>query len=148
MTAVASPIRNPDTTSPQAMTTRAWWLVILNILIPGSPQLLAGSQRLGKIGLGATLALWGMALVLFATYSLWPTVIYSILTAPFTLTLIQITVVAYAIGWVILTLDTLRLVRLIRTFPRARLAIGVISVLLMTFSSGTAAYASYVVGVQ
>jgi hypothetical protein len=42
------------------MTTRAWWLVILNFLLPGSAQVLAGNKRLGKFGLGATLTGWAV----------------------------------------------------------------------------------------
>ena len=55
------PIRRPDTRSPQVMTRRGWWLVALNFLIPGSAQSLAGSRRLARIGLTATLALWHTA---------------------------------------------------------------------------------------
>ena len=40
------------------MTRRAWWLVALNILIPGSAQLVAGNRRLGRFGVGATFTLW------------------------------------------------------------------------------------------
>ena len=35
------------------MTKRGWWLVLLNLLVPGSAQVLAGNRRLGRIGLGA-----------------------------------------------------------------------------------------------
>ena len=31
------------------MTRRAWTLVLLNVLIPGSAQVLAGSRRLGRM---------------------------------------------------------------------------------------------------
>jgi len=36
------------------MTRRAWILVGLNILIPGSAQLLAGNRKLGRFGVGST----------------------------------------------------------------------------------------------
>ncbi len=48
----------PDTSSREVMTRRGWWLVLLNFLVPGSAQAVAGNRRLGKIGLGATLGLW------------------------------------------------------------------------------------------
>ncbi len=52
------PLRYPDTSSRAVMTPRGWWLVVLNFLLPGSAQVLAGNRRLGRFGLGATLALW------------------------------------------------------------------------------------------
>ena len=52
------PVRHPDTRSPRVMTRRAWWLVTLNVLIPGSAQVLAGSRRLGRFGLATTLVWW------------------------------------------------------------------------------------------
>ncbi|MBN9170268.1 MAG: transcriptional regulator, partial [Microbacterium sp.] len=57
------PMRYPDASSPQVMTRRGWWLVVLNFLIPGSAQAVAGNRRLGRIGLGATLALWVLVLL-------------------------------------------------------------------------------------
>ena len=57
----ASPIRYPDLRAPQLMTRRAWWLVVLNFLIPGSTQVLAGNRKLGRIGLAATLTMWVIA---------------------------------------------------------------------------------------
>ena len=62
------------------MTKRGWWLVLLNLLVPGSAQVLAGNRRLGRIGLGATLLAWflvivGAGLALFARpVLLWLTV--------------------------------------------------------------------------
>ena len=61
MSLAASPIRYPDLASRTVMTRRAWWLVVLNFLIPGSAQVLAGDRKLGRFGLGATLALWVLA---------------------------------------------------------------------------------------
>ena len=49
------PLRYPNTASRPMMTRRAWWLLVLNFLIPGSAQVLAGNRRLGRFGLGATL---------------------------------------------------------------------------------------------
>ena len=50
----SNPVRYPDVHEPAIMTKRAWWLVALNFLIPGSAQLLAGNRRLGRLGVRAT----------------------------------------------------------------------------------------------
>ena len=75
MSLAASPIRYPDVAPRSVMTRRGWWLVVLNFLIPGSPQVLAGSRRLGRFGLGATLALWALAVVALVVWLLWPAVL-------------------------------------------------------------------------
>ena len=68
MTIAASPIRYPDTKSRPLMTRRGWWLVVLNLLIPGSAQVLAGDRKLGRFGLGATLTLWTLLLLAIVGY--------------------------------------------------------------------------------
>jgi LCP family protein required for cell wall assembly len=123
----ASPIRYPDTTSPKAMTVRGWWLVVLNVLIPGSAQVLAGNRKLGRFGL----------------YLIWPQVIFSIATNPIPLLVVQVVLVAYAVLWVVLTLDTLRLVRFVRVGERSRPWLAAFSVLLLVGTSGGAAAAAY-----
>src|SRR5690606_5547343 len=54
----SSPIRYPDLRSRSGMNTRAWWLVVLNFVLPGSVQLLAGSRRLGRFAVVTTFILW------------------------------------------------------------------------------------------
>ncbi|WP_366518589.1 LCP family protein [Herbiconiux sp.] len=145
--ATASPIRYPDTSSPKAMTVRGWWLVVLNVLIPGSAQVLAGNRRLGRFGLGCTLVLWALAIIAGVIYFIWPQVIFSIATNLVPLVIVQVLLVAYAVLWVVLTLDALRLVRLVRVGPRARPAIAIFSVLLMVVTAGGAGAAAYIANV-
>ncbi|MCT9818778.1 LCP family protein [Microbacterium sp. W1N] len=134
------PIRHPNTRSPQVMTRRAWWLVALNFLLPGSAQVLAGNKRLGRIGLGATIAVWLLAIAALGTFLVAPTVIYSLFTLGWVLLLVQVLLLAYAVLWVVLTIDTLRLVRLVRTRPRARAGIAILAIAGTVLASGTAVY--------
>ena len=97
MTFSASPIRYPDSGSAEVMTRRGWWLVVLNLLIPGSAQVLAGNRKLGRFGLGMTLTLWALALVAFAVYLVWPTAIFEVATSTIGLTAVQAVLAAYAI---------------------------------------------------
>ena len=140
------PLRYPDASSRAVMTRRGWWLVLLNFLLPGSAQAVAGNRRLGKIGLGSTLLMW--VLLVFAALSalLWQQVFLTIVTNWFALLLIQGLLVAYAVLWLVLTVDTLRLVRLVRTGTAARFGILGLAVALLIASSGGAAYASQSVG--
>ncbi|TXN28256.1 LCP family protein [Lacisediminihabitans profunda] len=145
MTAV-NPVRDPDLRSPNVMTKRAWWLVGLNILIPGSAQILAGNRRLGRFGVGTTFLLWAVALLSLVVYLVAHPVFYTIVTNPIVLTVAQVALAGYAILWIVLTLDTLRLVRLIRAAPITRPFIAALAVLALVATAGGASYAAVTAG--
>ncbi|OAN33146.1 transcriptional regulator [Plantibacter sp. H53] len=142
----AKPMRYPDTRSREVMTKRAWWLVVLNLLIPGSAQVLAGNRKLGRFGLFCTLSLWVVAIVAVVAYLLWPAPVITIATNWFTLTAVQVLLALYAVLWVVLTLDTLRLVRLVRASPNARLGVALFATLALVAVAGTAGYGAVVAG--
>lgn len=144
MTSVASPIRYPNTTSSEVMTRRAWWLIVLNFLIPGTPQVLAGNRRLGRFGLVSTFVLWAIVAILLGLYLGARTTLYTLFSTSITLWIAAIVLVFYAVLWLILSIDTLRLVRLVRTAPSARAWIGGLTALLMIFLSGGAVYGAYI----
>ena len=139
MSLAASPIRFPDLASRTVMTRRAWWLVVLNFLIPGSAQVLAGDRKLGRFGLGATLTLWFLAVVALVVWIFWPAVIYTVFSTTITLWVVAAVLAFYAVLWVVLTFDTLRLVRLVKTAPSARAWVAAFTVDVMAMLSGTAA---------
>lgn len=152
------PLRHPDTGSRAMMTRRGWWLVVLNFLMPGSAQALAGNRRLGRFGLGATLVLWSAAVLAVLFMLLAPTAGISLITGAWLpdwlsllrglpLLIVQGALYAYGVLWVVLTIDTLRLVRLVRTGPIARFGIALLAVVLMVVSGGAAAYAGTNAGV-
>lgn len=140
------PIRYPDASSRAFMTKRGWWLVVLNFLLPGSAQVLAGNRRLGRIGIVATLVLWVAVVLGILAALLWRTALVTLATNWFFLTLAQVALIGYAILWVVLTIDTLRLVRLVKTGSFARFAIALVSVVLLVVAGGGAVYASQVAG--
>lgn len=136
----SQPVRSPDTRDPRVMTRRAWWLVALNLLIPGSAQVLAGNRRLGRFGLGATLVLWvlvvaGAVLALAARG-----VLLGLLTNPIVLGALVAVAVFYAALWAVLTLDTLRLVRLVKVAPNARGFVAVLTVASLVLTVGGAGF--------
>jgi len=145
---VALPVRHPDLGSPTFMTRRAWALVLLNVLIPGSAQVLAGSKRLGRWGLASTLVSWAVAVVIVVLALFWQTPLLEVATNVVALTVVQVFLVYYAVLWVVLTLDTLRLVKIVRTLPTARGFIAGVMVLLTAATVGPVAWGAYVTGVQ
>ena len=135
-----SPVRFPDASSREVMTRRGWTLVLLNLVIPGSAQLLAGNRKLGRFGVGATFTLWA-ALILAAI--LWFAarfVVLSIATNGIALLAVQAVIVFYVGLWIVLTLDTLRLVRLVRTGSVARSFIAGFAVVALALAGATAGY--------
>jgi len=136
------PLRAPDLSSPALMNKRARWLVVLGFILPGSAQLLAGSRKLGRFGLIATVSL--IVLVALAVAgAIWAReMTLAILTNSIVLFVIQWLVVAYAVLWLVLGFDTLRLTRIVRVGTKWRLPIAILSVLLTVLPVGGAAWAS------
>ncbi len=120
---VAQPLRFPDLDDPATMARRAWWLVALNLLVPGSPQALAGNRTLGRLGLAATLAGWGLVLVAVVVLVTARENAVTFFTNAIVLTVVQVLIVAFLALWVVLMIDTLRIARLLRVPVRARLAV-------------------------
>lgn len=129
------------------MTTRAWWLVALNLLIPGSAQVLAGSRKLGRFGLGATLVFWALALITFIIFLVDRNILIALGTNVIALTIIQVLLFAYAVLWVVLTFDTLRITRLVKAAPGARPLVAGVAVIALIATAGGAAYAANLAGI-
>jgi len=133
------------------MAKRGWWLIALNVLVPGSAQVLAGNRRLGRFGLGATLLSWFLVIVaaglaLFARPALlWLTIGGGFFSAA-VLTLVQVLLIGYVVLWIVLTFDALRLVRLVKVPAASRFAIPVVALVLLGLVGGGTAYAATAVG--
>ncbi|MCJ1695091.1 LCP family protein [Rathayibacter caricis] len=147
MTAVSLPLRHPDVRSSTFMTRRAWWLLVGNFLVPGSAQVLAGNRRLGRLGLAFTLALWTALLLAVVLYFVFPTGLYTLATFDLSMLALQAALVIYAVVWLVLTLDTLRLIRVVRVRPRMRGVLAFATIALMAVSVGTAGAGTYLLGV-
>ncbi|WAA67374.1 LCP family protein [Microbacterium oxydans] len=145
------PLRHPDSSDAGTMVKRGWWLVALNVLLPGSAQVLAGNRRLGRFGLGATLFAWFLVIVaaglaLFARpVLLWITIGGGFFSAA-VLTIVQVLLFGYVVLWIVLTFDALRLVRLVKVPGLSRLAIPVVALVLLGLVGGGTAYAATAVG--
>jgi LCP family protein required for cell wall assembly len=143
---IGSPVRFPDTRSTPLMTTRAWWLVGVNILVPGSAQLLAGDRRIGRFGLVSTFVLWALAVVTLLLFLFAKPVLYAVGTNVIGLTVVQVVLVFYVLLWVVLTVDTLRLTRLVRVAPLARFLVAGLAVVVLVVVASTANYGVTVAG--
>ncbi len=128
------------------MSKRARWLVVLGFLLPGSAQLLAGNRRLGRLGLTATFLLIAGGLAALAGLLFARVATLSFFTNGFVLLGVQILLFAYAVLWLVLGLDTLRLTRLVRVPGNWRAPVAALSVLLTILPVAGAAWAGTAVG--
>jgi len=134
------PMRRPDAANGKMMTRRGWWLVVLNFLVPGSAQALAGSKRLGRFGLRLTLLMWVLAIIAALGTLLWRTAALAVVTFPITLPALAVILAIYTVVWVILSIDTLRLVRLVKTRAPQRFFILVLGLLLAVVQGTVGAF--------
>jgi LCP family protein required for cell wall assembly len=126
------PLRNPDTSSPPLMTKRARWLVLWGFLLPGTAQVLAGNRRLGRFGLVATLIMWVLVALLVVGILVQRELTVQLLTNTLVLLAVQVLLVGYAVLWVVLGLDTLRMTKLVKVTSKWRVPVALLS-LLLTF---------------
>lgn len=144
---LTSPIRHPDTRQPEFMARRGWWLVGLNVLLPGSAQMLAGNRRWGRFALGATLILWGAVVAAAALYFLNRAAALTLITNVWVLWLLQFALLFFAGLWLVTTLNALVLVRLVKTPARTRGGLLFFTALTLAISVGGTSYAAYLTGV-
>ena len=102
------------------MRKRAWWLIVLTLIVPGSAQLVAGNRKLARIGITATLGFWALALLAIIIGLINRSWLVAIVTMPILVGFLAIVLFGYAIVFAVLALDTMRLMRLGRLYKRDR----------------------------
>ncbi|MBT2538067.1 LCP family protein [Arthrobacter sp. ISL-69] len=146
--ALTDPVRNPVNAPAPVRTKRAFVLLLLTLFVPGSAQIVAGDRKLGRIALRVTLAVWSLVIVALVLLLANRTLLIGILTNTVASLLIIVILVALALGWAALFVNTLRLIRPVLLAPGMRPIVGVALVLAMVLSSGTLGYAAYVLNVS
>ena len=130
------------------MLKRAWWLIFLNFLIPGSAQLIAGSKPLGRFALRATVTFWLFLILLAAMALINRNWLLTLVTLPIVDFALAIILLVYAVIFAILSLDTLRLLRIVRLPNKARLVTLMAMLTVGTLGTAAIAYAGNLAGVQ
>ena len=124
------PLRHPDTSQPDLMTRRAWWLVGANLLIPGAGPLLAGNRRLGRLGLRLWLGVIGALVLAVVLWFVLRGPLLFVLTTGWGLAALAALLLGYGL-WMLLTmLETLRQAKLFRVDHAARGLIMVVVLVL------------------
>ncbi|ERG64912.1 hypothetical protein L332_10710 [Agrococcus pavilionensis RW1] len=141
----ATSIRDPDARRPEVMERRGWWLVLLGFVLPGSAQVLAGNRRLGRIGIVATLALVALLALGAILWFAWRSALLTLIGNSIGLLVVEVLLIAYAVLWLVLGFDTLRLARLRKVRGGARAAIAAVAVFATVAPAALAGYGASVV---
>ena len=102
------------------MRKRAWWLIVLTVVVPGSGQLVAGNRKLARIGITATLVMWALGLLALVIGLINRSWLVAIVTMPILVSVIAVALLGYALIFAVLAFDTMRLMRLGRLYSRDR----------------------------
>ena len=141
------PLRHTRTRTPPEMTRRAGRLIGMHLLVPGSAQMVAGNRVVGRIVIGIWLALWAVVLAALLTWLVQRALLVGVLTSAAGLTVLQVGLLLVAAGWLALTVDVLRLTRLLRVTPWARPLVAGVLVVAAVAGGGAAAWGAYAAGV-
>ena len=103
------PMRRPESLTTRMRVTRAVFLVLLTLLVPGSAQLAAGNRAVGRV----VLRVWlGVAALVVLTAALWlvdRAVVLHLATSPLLLMLLAVALFVAAFVWPVLVVDAWRL---------------------------------------
>ncbi|GAP54731.1 cell envelope-related transcriptional attenuator protein [Arthrobacter sp. Hiyo6] len=128
-------------------TKRAFVLLLMTLLVPGSAQIVAGDRKLGRIALRVTFSVWALVVLAALLLIVNRTLLIGILANQAASLFIVVLLVALALGWAALFVNTLRLIRPVLLAPGMRPVVVVSLVLAMVISSGTLGYAAYLLNV-
>ncbi|MDP9693455.1 UNVERIFIED_ORG: LCP family protein required for cell wall assembly [Arthrobacter globiformis] len=145
---LTDPVRNPSSAAEPVRTKRAFLLILLTLLVPGSAQIVAGDRKIGRIALRVTLGAWLLAVIALVLLFTNRTLLINIITNPVASLIIVLVLAALAVGWLVLFVNTLRLIRPVLLPARMRPAVVIALVLAMVVSSGSLGYAAYLLNVS
>jgi LCP family protein required for cell wall assembly len=144
---MTDPLRYPAGASAPVRTKRAFVLLLLTLLIPGSAQIVAGNRKLGRTALRVTLTAWAALLLTLVVFVTNRTLLLNILTHPIASLLIILVLIGLAIGWGVLFVNTLRLIRPVLLAQGIRPVVSIALVVAMVLSCGTLSYLAYMLNV-
>lgn len=134
--------------SAQRRFRRALTLLTMTLLVPGSAQLVAGDDRLGRMALRTWLGMWAALLGVVLLGMARPGAVITLFTNPAVLALLRVVLIAAAVGWAALLFDAWRLGDPRELGQPQRLAVFSLGGGLCVAVAGSLLFASHVVAVQ
>jgi LCP family protein required for cell wall assembly len=128
-------MREPQALSPALRTRRAITLLVISLLVPGSAQTAAGDRRIGRVLLRIWLGLVAVGVLLAALFMIDRTIVISLFTSPFVLTVLALLLFVLAVIWPLAIGDAWRLGRPGLLAAKPRLAVSALAVVAMLGTS-------------
>lgn len=138
-------VRRPETLGSPQRTKRGWILLLLTLLVPGGAQVVAGSRGLGRAALRVTMTVWALLVVALVLLVVRRELLVQALATSWVQLVGIVVLAALAIGWLVLWVDTFRLLRLRLVAPGMKPLLAFSTVLLLVVTSGALGYGSYAV---
>jgi LCP family protein required for cell wall assembly len=121
--------------------------MLMTLFVPGSAQIVAGRKQVGRLALRVWLSMLGTVVLVVLLGLVWPGLVLKLLTSPFVLGVIRLTLFAAAIGWAGLFVDAWRLGEPLGLRQKQRLAMVGLNGVLCFSVAGSLLFASHTVGV-
>ena len=134
------------TMPPRLRRRRAFTLILLTLVLPGSAQLAAGNRRLGRMGIRVWLALWAVGLVTGLVLLVSRSAVLSLFARSWALEVVQWVLFGLAALWAVLFLDAWRLAQPGRLHLPVRRWLTGLTAALLVVTSGGLVYAATNVG--
>lgn len=140
---LTNPVRFPESATSTVRTKRAWLLLVLTIFIPGSAQIVAGNKRLGRLALRCTFAVWILVIAAVVLALIDKAALLNLFTGAVSSLLILALLVAIAIGWAFIFVNTLRIIQPRLLAPGMRGMISGALAVTMVLTCGSVGYSAY-----
>ncbi|WP_026551471.1 LCP family protein [Arthrobacter sp. H20] len=145
---LTDPVRYPQSAPPKVRTKRAFVLLLLTLVLPGSAQIVAGDRQLGRRALLVTFAVWLAVVAALVVAVTNRTLLVSVVTHQWWSLVLIIVLLVLAVSWAILFLNTLRIIRPPLLERSMRPVVAGSLVALMVVTSGSLAYGAYLLNVS
>ncbi|WAP51214.1 hypothetical protein OL239_15285 [Arthrobacter sp. ATA002] len=145
---LTDPVRNPQSAPPGARTKRAFILLLLTLVLPGSAQVVAGNRMLGRRALQVTFTVWAVVLAALVLALTNRALLVTSLTNGWASFILMVILALLAAGWALLFLNTLRIIRPPLLERRVRPLVAGLLAVLMVGTSGSLAYGAYMLNVS
>ncbi len=142
---LTNPVRYPESASAPVRSKRAWFLLLLTLVLPGSAQVVAGNKRVGRLALRFTFAAWALVIGAVVLEVVNREALLNLFTNPWTSLPIIVAMAAAAVGWAAMFLNTLKIIRPALLAPGMRALVGGALVVLMVITSGTLGYGAFMI---
>ncbi|MUK03534.1 LytR family transcriptional regulator [Vibrio cholerae] len=146
-TGLTDPVRYPQAAPPAVRTKRAFVLLAMTLVLPGSAQIVAGNRSLGRRALRTTFACWALVLLGLVLALTNRTLVVGVVTHRWWSLLLIVALLGLAVAWALLFINTLRLIRMPLLDRGVRPLVAGTLALLMVLTSGSLTYGAYVLGI-